>query len=127
MTSISMKTFLTYTALIEVLTGIVFIFLPTFAVRLLFATELSGALAILLSMMVGTAIFTIGWTSWTARRIAAPLIEIKMLVLYNAAISLILLYGKLKLELGGIFLWSVILFHLTQTVISISIFSKNKG
>ena len=127
MTSINMKTFLTYTAIAELLTGIVFIFLPAFGVRLLFATELSGALAILLSMMVGTAILTIGWTSWMVRRIAAPFIEIKMLVLYNATVSLILLYGKLKLELGGIFLWSVILFHLTQTVISISILPRNKG
>jgi hypothetical protein len=119
-----MKTFLTYTAIAELLTGVLFIFLPTFTVRLLFATELSGNLSILLSMMAGTAIFTLGWTSWMARPIASPLIVLKMLVLYNAVISLVFIYCKFKLEFGGIVLWSIIVFHLVQTIISILILQR---
>lgn len=96
--SISMKTFLTYTAIVELVTGVVLIFLLTFTVRFLPGTELSGNLAILLTMIAGTAIFTTGWTVWIVRLIARPVMEIKMLVIYNAAICLVLLFGKLKLE-----------------------------
>jgi hypothetical protein len=119
-----MKIFLTYTAILEGLTGFGLIFIPTTVVRILCAAELNGSMAILLAMVAGAAIFSIGLVTWLARSIVTPSIEVKMLLIYNASVTLILFYGALKLGFGGIVLWSVMVIHFVQAIISVLILQK---
>ena len=119
-----MKTFFTYTAVAEGITGLGLIFIPAKVILLLLATELNGSPDILLAMVAGAAIFSVALASWLARMRPAPLVELKMLMFYNAGISMIFLYGILHLGIGGIVLWSVTIFHLAQTVISIQLLNK---
>ena len=116
-----MRIFLTYTAIAEFLTGIGLMFCPSFVVRLLLATELYDKLTVLLAIVAGAAIVSVSLVSWMARLNATPLIEIKMLLFYNAAVSLVLLYGIVKLGFGGIALWAIIIFHVIQTAVSVEI------
>jgi hypothetical protein len=113
-----MKIFLTYTAIFECLTGFGLMFIPTTVVRILCATVLNGSVAILLAMVAGAAIFSVGLVSWLAREIIQPSAVLKMLLFYNASVTLILFYGILKLGFGGIILWSVIVIHFLQSIIS---------
>ena len=119
-----MKIFLTYTAIIEVLTGLGLLFIPATVVRILCATALNGSLTLLLAMVAGAAIFSLGLVSWLARSVINPSVEIKMLLFYNASVTLILFYGAMKLGFGGIVLWSVIVLHFVQTIISILMIRK---
>src|SRR5579863_6333464 len=112
-----MKIFLTYTAIIEVLTGLGLLFIPATVVRILCATALNGSLTLLLAMVAGAAIFSLGLVSCLARSVINPSVEIKMLLFYNASVTLILFYG-------GIVLWSVIVLHFVQTIISILMIRK---
>jgi hypothetical protein len=119
-----MKIFLTYTAIFEGLTGFGLIFIPTTVVRILCSTALNGSIATLLAIVAGAAIFSIALVSWLARSIVTPSIEVKMLLFYNASLTLILFYGALKLGFGGIVLWTVIVLHFMQTIISVLMLQK---
>jgi hypothetical protein len=119
-----MKTFLTYSAIIEALTGLGLIIVPKVLVNTIFATDLNSTLATLLCMLAGVAIFSIAWAAWMVRPDIHPKIEVKMLLFYNAAVFLVLLYGALQFGFGGMVLWCVIIFHFVQTVISIMILKK---
>ncbi len=119
-----MKIYLTYTAIFEGLTGFGLIFIPATVVRLLCATALNGPIAILLAMVAGAAIFSLALVSWLARSIVRPSIEVNMLLFYNASVTLILFYGALKLGFGGMVLWTVIVLHFVQTIISFLILPK---
>jgi hypothetical protein len=118
------KSFLTYSAIIEGLTGVALILVPSRASLLLFETELNVSLEIVLAMVAGAAIFSLALGSWLARSGIASLMAVKMLLLYNIAVTLILLYAALGLGFKGIPLWLVIIFHSFQTVVGIVIIKK---
>jgi len=59
--------FLTYTAIIEGLTGLALIAIPAKTGLLLLETELSSPLDILLAMVGGAAIFSLALGTWFAR------------------------------------------------------------
>ncbi len=119
-----MKNFLTYTSIVEALTGLGLIIIPATVVRILLATELNSPLASLLAMIGGVAIFSVALACWMARSVGNPLVEIKMLLFYNAAVSLILIYSTVKWGFGGIAFWGIILFHIAQTIISLLMVKK---
>jgi|SRR5450432_352650 len=118
------KPFLTYTAIIEGLTGLALIAIPAKTGLLLLETELSSPLDILLAMVGGAAIFSLALGTWFARSDATSKAALNMLLFYNGAVACILLYGALGLGFKGILLWAVIIFHFCQTGICIGIIRK---
>jgi hypothetical protein len=118
------KSYLTYTAIIEGLTGLALIAVPSRVALLLFETQISGSLEIVFAMIGGAAIFSLAIGSWLARSNTAAILVVKMLLLYNAVVALVLLYAALGLGFRGIPVWLVIVFHLYQTVISLLIVQK---
>jgi hypothetical protein len=119
-----MKSFLTYTAVIEALTGLALLAVPSKAAWLLLETELSGPLEIILAMVAGAAILSLAFTSWLTRKKTTGLDSVRMLLFYNFALTSILLYAALGLGFKGPALWGVIIFHLFQTIMSIRIIQK---
>ena len=111
------KFFFTYTGIIEALTGLGLLMVPAKVARLLLGAELRGSLEIILAMVAGAAILTIALLCWLSRTNTASLVIPGVLLLYNFAVSLILLYATLGLKFAGIPLWGVIAFHLFQTVL----------
>jgi len=119
-----MKTFLTYTAVIEAITGLGLIFFPSVIARILLNAELDALPSILLAMVGGTAILSLAFGAWLARSSFHSPITIKISLLYNISVSLVLIFGVFKMGFGGIALWVVIVFHVVQTIISLLFFQK---
>jgi hypothetical protein len=113
------KSFLTYTAVVEVLIGIALMVVPSSAALLLFEEALSGSLATVLAMVAGAAIFSLALFCWFARVQPAAFIAVKVLLFYNVVLSFVLLYGALGLGFKGVVLWLAIIFHFYQTIVSI--------
>jgi hypothetical protein len=119
-----MKKFLTYTAIIEALTGIGLLVIPSKVVSILLESELDGSLEIILSMVAGAAIFSLALGCWFSRVQPAALTMVRAMLFYNFAVATILLYGALGLGFKGPALWLVIIFHYFQTVICILYIKK---
>ena len=121
------KIFFTYTAIIEALTGLGLIIAPATVARLLLGAELSGALAVVLAMVAGAAICSIALFSWLSRSNAFVVVVLPVLLFYNFAVSIILLYASLGFGYKGIPLWGVIIFHLAQSAFCVILLKKQKG
>ena len=120
-----MKTFLTYTSIVEALTGLALMIVPSRTVLLLLEADLSGPLETILAMIGGAGIFSLSLACWLARPNAAASVAVKALLFYNFSVTVILLYGALGLGFKGPALWFVIIFHLFQTIMSIVVIQKN--
>jgi hypothetical protein len=122
-----MKSFFTYTAIIEALTGLGLIFVPSRITLLLFETTLSNSLEIVMSMIAGAAIFSLALYCWFSRLSTNPLIAIRTMLIYNFAVAAVILYGALALGFKGPALWLVIIFHFFQTAICALFLNKKKN
>jgi hypothetical protein len=122
-----MKSFLTYTAMIEALTGLGLLIVPSKVVLILFESELNGSLAIIFSMIAGAAIFSLALICWLFRMQKAALTMVKAMLFYNFVVATILLYGALGLGFKGPALWLVIIFHFFQTAICLLHIYKRKN
>jgi hypothetical protein len=122
-----MKSFLTYTAIIEALTGLGLIIIPSKVVLILLETELNGSLEVILSMVAGAAIFSLALACWFFRLRSGVSITIRAMLFYNFAVASILLYGALGLGFKGAVLWLVIIFHFFQSVICILYINKKNS
>ena len=121
-----MKIFLSYSAIVEGLTGLGLMAFPSLVVNLLLNSTLTAPVAIILSLIAGVAIFSFALVAWLLRAHPASLIAVKALLFYNLAISVMLVYGILKFGFAGLAVWIVILFHVVQSIISLILISKNK-
>jgi hypothetical protein len=119
-----MKSYLSYSSIVEAITGLGLLIAPSKVVLLLLEMELNGSLEIILAMIAGAAIFSLALNCWLSRADAAAPVAIKTLLFYNFAVAAILLYGALGLEFKGPALWLVIIFHFFQTVMGILIINK---
>lgn len=119
-----MKIFLSYSAIIEGLTGLGLMVFPSVVVNLLLNATLIEPVAIILSLISGVAIFSIALVSWLLRTQPASLIAVKVLLFYNLAISVLLVYGISKFGFTGFAVWIVILFHVVQSIVSLVLISK---
>ena len=121
-----MKNFLTYTAIIEAITGLGLMIIPSTVARILLNSKLEGPVATLLAMIGGAAIFSLALGAWFNRSNSHVLLGVRMLMFYNALVTLILLFGILKMGVGGLVLWIVVIFHFAQTVICSNLLRDRK-
>jgi hypothetical protein len=78
-----MKNFLTYTAIIEAITGLGLMIIPSTIARILLNSELEGPVATLLAMVGGAAIFSLAMGAWFNRSDIHLRLAVKMLLFYN--------------------------------------------
>jgi hypothetical protein len=113
-----MNRLLTLTALIELLTGLALIVVPTVVVRLLLGGEISGA-AIPLGRVAGVALLALGVACWlasydenscVARGVASAM------VIYNLGVVLVLGAAGIQSRPIGIALWPAVILHAAMGV-----------
>lgn len=120
------KTFLSYTAIIEALTGLALMAVPSIVTLLLFKMPLTNSLEIIVAMIAGAAIFSLALASWFSRLANTNTIMLKVLLFYNFSLTAIVLYAVIALCFQGIALWLVIAFHLFQTGMGTWIIKNNR-
>jgi len=112
-----MKNLLTITAVLEGMTGLVFLLLPEIPVSILIGTQLDTQAGLVVGRLSGAALLALSFACWIARNDinsrAAFGIVLSMLI-YNVVAVALLIYVYIGLELCGIGLWPVIFLHLAM-------------
>jgi hypothetical protein len=114
-----MKTLLTVTAAIEVMTGLVLIAFPSMLVMILLGSSLDGPAALTIARIAGVAILTLGSACWLSRndsqgKNARRLVT--ALAIYNIGTIIVLIYAGLGLGLSCFGLWGVVMIHAVMGV-----------
>jgi hypothetical protein len=113
------KRLLIITSIIEALTGLALITMPSVVVRLLLGSLLDTSAAVMLGRVAGVALFALGVACWLARddaqsRAARGLIA--AMLLYNVATAAALAFAGIGLRLHGIALWPAVVLHAAMAV-----------
>jgi hypothetical protein len=111
-----MKFFLSFTAVIEVLTGIGLLFFPGFLVSFLLQRKYEETGGIIVAMVAGGAIISIATGSWLFRHHATAQTFSKALLVYNAAIVVIVLFSAIHFEFASIPFFLIGGFHFFQAL-----------
>jgi hypothetical protein len=114
-----MHTLLVVTALLEGVTGLALVALPSRLVTLLLGSSIEAPAAATLARIAGVALVTLAVTCWLARgdaqsRAARGLVA--AMALYHTGVAIVLAYASLGLALSGLGLWPTALFHAAMTV-----------
>ena len=122
-----MKIFLTYTALIEALTGLLLMLFPTKVVILLLQSPLEGNASNVAAMLAGAAIFTTACASWILKENPTARAGVKIMFVYNLLVTLLFIYSLIVFELKSTLLWLIIIFHSFQTFFSVFLLQKKEA
>jgi hypothetical protein len=123
-----MKRLLTLTAIIEALTGLALIAMPSIVVRLLLGSPLDTSTAVMLGRVAGAALLALGVACWLARddtqsRAARGLVA--AMLLYNVAIAALLAFAGIGFELQGVALWPTVVLHAAMAVWCVACLWRN--
>ncbi len=121
-----MKFFLSFTAVIEALTGIGLIFFPGLLVSFLLEQKFDDAGGIIVAMVAGGAIISLGAGSWLFRHNDAGLTFSKVLLVYNASIVVIVVFAAAYFKFMSIPLLLIGGFHLFQELWGLNLLLKRK-
>lgn len=111
-----MKTLLTFTAIIEGLTGLSLAAAPLTVIWLLTGTSLNGGAVITLARTTGTALLSLAIACFLSRNNTGAGGAMKAMLFYNVATSVVLLYGAIGYKLSGVGLWPAALLHIGLVV-----------
>jgi len=105
------------TAAAETATGLALLGLPMLVASLLLGASLDTPAALVVARVTGAALLSIGIACWLARndaqsRAARGLIA--ALLLYNAAVTAVLVHAGTGLGLFGIGLWPAVVLHVAM-------------
>jgi hypothetical protein len=113
----NMTLFLKLTSFCETLTGIALIVAPKCIVWLLFQSVLNDTGGILIALIAGAALLSIGIMSWLVKdTLAAAPLMVKALLFYNISVTVIVLYGMIRYDLRNPGVWLVTAFHLALAI-----------
>ncbi len=93
-----MKSFLSFTAIIEALTGIGLLFFPGMLVSFLLQKEFNETGGIIVAMVAGGAILSMAIGSWLFKQNEAALTFSKILLIYNLPVVVIVIFGFVFLK-----------------------------
>ena len=107
------------TAVAETATGLALLGLPLLVASLLFGASLDTPAALAVARVTGTALLSLGIACWLARhdgqsRAARGLVA--ALLLYNTAVTAVLVHAGTGLALFGIGLWPAVVLHVALAV-----------
>jgi len=110
-----MKTLLTITAVMEGMTGLVFLLLPEIPVSVLLGTQLDTQAGLVVGRLSGAALMALSFACWIARNdiySRSALGIVRAMLIYNVTAVALLIYVYIGLGLCGIGLWPVVTLHL---------------
>jgi hypothetical protein len=102
------------TALLEVATGLLLLFLPSIPLALLLDVSSAAPEAVFIARIFGAALLAIGVASYLARNDRngpAQLGVLTGVLIYDAAAAILLAYAGLVLKMVGIALWPAVGLH----------------
>ena len=113
-----MHSLLAVTALLEGVTGLALVALPSRLATLLLGSPLDTPAASTLARVAGVALIALAVTCWLARhdghsRAARGLVT--AMALYHAGVAIVLAYASIGLALSGLGLWPTAVFHAAMT------------
>jgi len=114
-----MKPLLTITAIIESITGLLLVALPSKLSSLLFSSTLDSHASLTVAHIAGVALMALGIVCWMARNEnqgTAVKGIIAGLFVYNAGVIAVLAYAEIGLDLSGLGLWPVVLVHFVMAI-----------
>ena len=117
-----MHTLLVVTALLEGMTGLVLVALPSRLATLLLGSSLDAPASLTLARVAGVALVALALACWLTRRDAqsgAARGLVAAMALYHAGVALVLAYASIGFALSGMGLWPTVLFHAAMTVWSL--------
>jgi hypothetical protein len=120
-----MKTFLTVTAILEGITGVLLILVPHWVVSLLLSNTLEGTSGMIAARIAGIAIIFIALFCWFSRNDKNNPNLMTSLLFYNFAIIAIFLDAIFVHKLSGFFLWLVVFAHTALGVWGLIVVRKN--
>jgi hypothetical protein len=100
---------LNFAAVVEVLTGLAMLIVPSLVGQLLFGQQLAGV-AIPVARVTGIALIALGIVCWPA----TPLIG---MFVYSSAVTVYLAYIGFVGEFSGALLWPVVVFHACLSIL----------
>ena len=108
------KLFLAVIASVEASIGLALLFLPSVPFALLLGLESATVDAIFVGRIAGAALLAIGAASWMARtdELNPSLFGLLVgILIYNTAVSILLVYAGTVLTMTGRMLWPAVAFH----------------
>jgi hypothetical protein len=114
-----LKLFLIVVSVTEASVGLSLLFLPSVPFALLLGFENAAVEAIFVSRIAGAALFSIGVVSWMARTDESNRSLFGLLIgilIYNAAVTCLLVYAGVVLKMIGNLLWPTVVFHAALVV-----------
>ena len=112
---LSPKLLLSIEGVLEAATGLVLLVAPSMLVELLLGAAPGTPAGIMVSRVAGVALLALGVAFWLAREDAAGRAAkglVVAMMLYNAAVAVILVPAWTSLGLYGIAFWPVVLAHI---------------
>jgi hypothetical protein len=107
------------TALLEVGTGLLLLFVPAVPLALLLGVGGAAPEALLVARVAGGALLAIGVASWLARNGEQGAAQLGLLIgilIYDGAAAALLAYAGLGLGMVGIALWPAVVTHAALAV-----------
>jgi hypothetical protein len=114
--------FLIVTALVETETGLALLVLPAIPITLLVGLTEPAPEVLLIGPVAGAALLGIGVASWLARNAERSPAQRGLLfgiLIYNAAVPVLLGYAGIALNLAGVALWPVVVLHTALAAFSV--------
>jgi hypothetical protein len=108
------RTLLTITAAIEAGTGVALTVAPSWTVLLLLGSPFDEPASLIVSRILGSALFALGAACWLAPAEARGLIA--AMLLYNIAVSAVLCYARFKLRMAGVALLPAVALHAVLSI-----------
>jgi hypothetical protein len=111
---VNMKKLLTTTAVLEAATGLALLAFPSLVTSLILGAPLVAAVALAVARVAGVALLALGVACWLARHdedTHAARGLVGAMLLHNAGIVAVLVYGAIGLGVSGIALWPTSFVH----------------
>ena len=113
-----MRALLVVTALLEGVTGLMLVALPSQLATLLLGSSLDSPAPLTIARVAGVALFALAVTCWLTRHDGqSPAARglVAAMALYHTGVAIVLAYASIGLALSGLGLWPTVLFHTAMT------------
>ena len=114
-----MRSLLVVTALLEGVTGVALVAIPSQLATLLLGSSLDTSAALTLARVAGVALVALALTCWLTRhddRSGAARGLVAAMALYHTGVAIVLTYASIGFALSGPGLWPTVIFHAAMTV-----------
>jgi hypothetical protein len=106
-----MKSILAATAILEGLTGLALLVVPSFVVTTLFGNSLTDATGLLVARLAGAVLVALAIACWFLRNELQASIMVKLMAGYNIFTIILLVYASMVDKLYGFALWPTVIIH----------------